>query len=272
MKNRTVSLLLAGTLACSSAALFSGCGKPYYSDQFSNIKWPDSKLAKMLPEPESTIGKIETDSADRLEVCIGKTTADQYENYLSSCKENGFTENYYNGSLSDYTYYRAENAEGYSLTLQYHSKDNNSAYKPLKETMKIELHTPSEKEEDTEHETEKPTEKPAEKPTEKETEKPKENSESSKSESRDSGEISNDFREMMDSYEAFFDEYVAFMKRYKENPSDLSLLSEYADYMSKYSDYLDKLDDIEQDELTDAELAYYMEVHSRILKKIADAT
>ena len=76
----------------------------------------------------------------------------------------------------------------------------------------------------------------------------------------------------MDSYEAFFDEYVAFMKRYKENPSDLSLLSEYADYMSKYSDYLDKLDDIEQDELTDAELAYYMEVHSRILKKIADAT
>ena len=40
----------------------------------------------------------------------------------------------------------------------------------------------------------------------------------------------------------------------------------------KYSDYLNKLDDVDQDELTDAELAYYMEVHTRILKKIADAT
>ena len=264
MKNRTVSLLLAGTLACSSATLFGGCGKPYYSDQFTTLKWPDSKLAKMLPAPESNIGKIETDSADWLEVCIGKTTADQYENYLSSCKENGFTENYYNSTLLSYTYYQAENADGYRLRLEYHSNDDKSEYEPMKETMKIELHTPSEKDEDTEPETEKPTEKPAE--------KPKESSESSKSESRNSDEISSEFKEMMDSYEAFFDEYAAFMKKYKENPSDLSLLSEYTDYLSKYSDYLNKLDDVDQDELTDAELAYYMKVHTRILKKIADAT
>ena len=74
----------------------------------------------------------------------------------------------------------------------------------------------------------------------------------------------------MDSYEAFFDEYVAFMKKYKENPSDLELLGEYADYMSKYSDYLAKLSAVEQDDLSAADLAYYTEVYARIMKKMAE--
>ena len=75
---------------------------------------------------------------------------------------------------------------------------------------------------------------------------------------------------MMDSYEAFFDEYIAFLKKYEENPSDLTLLSEYADYMSKYSDYMSKLNAVDTDSLSAADLAYYTEVNTRILKKLAD--
>ena len=73
----------------------------------------------------------------------------------------------------------------------------------------------------------------------------------------------------MDSYEAFFDSYIEFMKKYKENPGDLTMISEYADYMSKYTDYMSKLTAMDTTTLSVADLAYYNEVHSRILKKMA---
>ncbi|MDD6830762.1 MAG: hypothetical protein PUE37_04095 [Firmicutes bacterium] len=37
----------------------------------------------------------------------------------------------------------------------------------------------------------------------------------------------------MDSYEDFMNDYADFMKKYKSNPSDVSLLADYADYMTK---------------------------------------
>lgn len=40
-----------------------------------------------------------------------------------------------------------------------------------------------------------------------------------------------DFKKAMDSYEDFMDEYCSFMKSYQEDPSDASLLEDYASYM-----------------------------------------
>lgn len=100
-----------------------------------------------------------------------------------------------------------------------------------------------------------------------------ESKEESKAESKsiaDSGTVTPSFKEMMDSYEAFFDEYIDFMKKYKDNPSDLSLLSEYTEYLSKYSDYMSKLSDVDTDSLSSADLAYYTEVNARITKKLAE--
>ena len=160
MKVKSITaVVLSACLAISSAAIMTGCGKKknaYISDTFATIKWPDSKLAQMLPTPESTVGIIETDRADWFEVYIGNTTSEQYESYVSSCKENGFTENYDSGT--DYykrPYYHAENSEGYRLELEYHQLDDDANYKPMKETMTVELRSPSKKE--TEAETEKTT-------------------------------------------------------------------------------------------------------------------
>lgn len=105
--------------------------------------------------------------------------------------------------------------------------------------------------------------------TDSKTESKSESKQESKS-IADTGVVTPSFKEMMDSYEAFFDEYIAFMKRYKDNPSDLGLLGEYADYMTKYSDYMGKLSAVDTDALSAADLAYYTEVHARILKKMAD--
>lgn len=100
-------------------------------------------------------------------------------------------------------------------------------------------------------------------------EEPKEEATQEESE-RPDDEISEEFKAAMDSYEAFFDEYVEFMKRYKENPSDLELLTEASDMMVREADMIEEFDAWEEKDLTDAEMAYYLEVHSRIYKKLAE--
>ena len=88
-------------------------------------------------------------------------------------------------------------------------------------------------------------------------------------EGEDSGDLDPEFKEMMDSYEAFFDEYIAFMEKYKENPTDMSLLGELSDMITKESEMLKEMEGLDQSEMTEAELAYYLEVTERIYEKLA---
>ena len=85
-----------------------------------------------------------------------------------------------------------------------------------------------------------------------------------------SNEIDADFKAAMDSYEKFFDEYVAIMKKYKANPTDLSILTDYATYMSQYADMIQKLEEWENKDLNTAEAAYYVDVQARITKKLLE--
>ena len=102
-------------------------------------------------------------------------------------------------------------------------------------------------------------------------EKKAEESSGSEEKNEDTGAVSADFKETMDSYEAFFDEYIEFMQKYKEDPSDLTLLSEYTDFLSKYTEYMGKLSAIDKEELSTADALYYAEVSARISKKLTDA-
>lgn len=83
-------------------------------------------------------------------------------------------------------------------------------------------------------------------------------------------EIDPDFKAAMDSYEAFFDEYVAIMKKYKENPTDLSILSDYATYMGQYADMMQKFEKWQNEDLSTTETAYYIDVQARITKKLLE--
>lgn len=79
-----------------------------------------------------------------------------------------------------------------------------------------------------------------------------------------------EFKEAMDAYEAFYDEYLAFMGDYKKNPTDLSLLSKYADMLTKVSEMDEKFNAWEKGEMSNEELKYYMDVNARVLKKLGD--
>lgn len=62
------------------------------------------------------------------------------------------------------------------------------------------------------------------------------------------------------------------MKNYQANPTDASLLKSYASYVKKYAEMADSFDKWEDEDLNDAETAYYLKVQTRINKKLIDAS
>lgn len=97
-----------------------------------------------------------------------------------------------------------------------------------------------------------------------------ESEEAESTDSDDSGVLSPDFKKTMDDYEAWFDHYCEVMKKYEENPSDLELLSEMTELLSEETAMLDEMENMDQSEMNEAELAYYIEVTARIEKKLLE--
>jgi len=77
-------------------------------------------------------------------------------------------------------------------------------------------------------------------------------------------------REAIDAYESFVDRYIEFMGKYENSDGDLSILLDYAKFMEELNEYTDKMDALE-DDLNDAEYAYYLEVLNRCNGKMIKA-
>ena len=80
------------------------------------IKWSNSKLASLLPVPESNVGSIVNDYNYGYEVYVGNTSKAEYDTYIAECEENGFNLNI---QKTDTTFY-AENELGYELIVEYY--------------------------------------------------------------------------------------------------------------------------------------------------------
>ena len=218
--------------------------------EMTTITWPTSAAGKQLPTPKSTTGKFSYEYSDNFFVYVGNTSRTDYAEYVNACSEKGFNVDYSKGD----DYYYADNSEGWHVSIRY---EGNSI-------MSIDIDAPGE---DDDNDTSTPstdssTQTPEPDPTEKEPDKDISNN---------SG-IDPDFKAAMDSYEKFMDEYVAFMKKYKENPSNLGLLADYAKYMSKYADFVEDFEKLADEEMNAAETAYYIDVQARVSKKLLEIT
>ena len=100
--------------------------------------------------------------------------------------------------------------------------------------------------------------------------KPSNKSTSSGQESSGSTGVSPAFKKSMDDYAAFMDKYVDVMKRYKASPSDAKVMAEYAEFMKKYAEFAESIKKVDQSSLSTADAAYYLEVTSRVAKKLAE--
>ena len=83
-------------------------------------------------------------------------------------------------------------------------------------------------------------------------------------------EIRPEVKEFLDAYEAYMDEYVEFMQRYSNaDPGDMAaMMADYYAMMSRYAEFSKKIDALDESELTNAELAYYLEVTNRVNQKL----
>lgn len=227
--------------------------------EMSSIVWPSSKAASQLPVPKSTIGNFISDSDDNLNVYVGNTSREDYNNYVKACADKGFKVGYDNSKNR----YSAKNDAGWDLSLSYEGNsvmnislsapDNNSGSNDNKKSTNSKDSSGS-----AESKSSKPQKNDAK------SAKPKQNN------AKSANGLRSDFKAAMDSYESTMNEYVEFMKKYKANSSDAELISEYADYMQKYADTADKFQSWKSNNLNNAELSYYLAVQARVTKKLAE--
>lgn len=257
MKKRLMMVMCCGIMILGN---LSGCNAMKTKE--TEYHWPTSTLVKSLPVPESKYGEIVLDAEDSFEIDVFNTSKSQFADYINACKENGFNVDYYGTEDS----YDAENKDGYTLSLSYDKR---------KKTMNIDIYDLDDDTEDTQEpeETEEPEETDDSenaKDTSKDSSKTDKKEKKKTSSKKKDGAVDADFKKMMDSYEDFFDEYIEFMKKYENSDDVAGMLNDYADYMTKYADYMQKLNDVDTDNLSTADAAYYTKVQARIVKKLAE--
>lgn len=216
----------------------------YTKEKAENLVWSEYVLSDKLPEPKTLEGRLNYDSSSSLSLYIMGVDKNEYKDYISACKDKGYTVDIYNSSSS----FRAKNKEGYSLYLFYDEDDKEYS---------ISLSAP--KEESTSEEIKKES-KPAEVQKE----------EKSILDTSSNG-LRTNFKKAMDDYESFMNEYVEFMKKYSSNPSDTSLLNDYSNYMAKYAKAMESFEKWDEEDMSDEEAKYYLEVQTRVNKKLLEA-
>lgn len=215
--------------------------------KMKEFEWPTNGLGAMLPKPISNLGNVSWDNSEKFIVHLGNISKNDYNEYVKTCEDIGFSNEHSKSEKS----YRAKNSEGYEVHLMYLGAN----------VIEISIKAPEGK---TITNTNTPTSNENTKPTE-ETQAPTTTS------NNNSTEIGQEFKKAMDSYETFMDEYVTFMKKYSSNPSDLELLKDYANMMSKYQTAMKDFEKWNSSDLNKDEQKYYIEVQTRVTKKLSDA-
>lgn len=114
--------------------------------------------------------------------------------------------------------------------------------------------------------TARPTAAPTAEPTAEPTEEPTPEPQTAAAEN----EIRPEVKEFLDAYEACMDEYVDFMQKYlnADPTSMVSMMGDYYSILARYTEFAEKIDAFDESELTNAELAYYLEVTNRVSQKL----
>ena len=82
--------------------------------------------------------------------------------------------------------------------------------------------------------------------------------------------VTPELKKFLDEYEAFVNDYCDFMETYDQ--SDTSAMMEYLSLLQKYADFAEAADAYDQDEMSDADLKYYLEVTTRIEKRLLEVS
>lgn len=210
--------------------------------EMGTLNWPKSEIASLLPIPESIVGKVSTDTAEGCYIYVGETSIDDFNAYADECSDYGFSVDYERGDK----FYNAQDEAGNVLSLSY--QGNNVMVIQITKSDEAEVN---------------------------ETEIQTETSSNQEEITENTAELVDgmrpEFKKAMDSYEEFMNEYCEFMKKYAESDStDMELLTDYTNYMSKYAEVVEDFEAWDDGEMNTAETEYYLEVQTRVNKKLLE--
>ena len=83
--------------------------------ELGNIIWPKNDLVALLPNPETSTGKIEKSNSETFRCFLGEMSKSDLESYINECTVTGFS---IDSERAD-GYYKAKNENGDILTLEY---------------------------------------------------------------------------------------------------------------------------------------------------------
>ena len=87
-------------------------------------------------------------------------------------------------------------------------------------------------------------------------------------------EVDPEFKAALDQYEAFIDGYCDFLEVYlkADTNTQLSMMEDYAEWMSQYAEVMDAVRTLDacQNEMTPAQLSYYIEVTARVSQRMIE--
>ncbi len=244
--------ILCGMLAIGT---FSGCGgaKDDVKQETSTFTWPTSELAKAIPVANISSGEVDINSDTLLVINWYKASLDDYNQYVGQCKDAGYTVD----SIEFDNYYHAKSEAGYDLGIDYKEDDKEIriqlGFTSVDSTSSDNSSSPAE---DTISDMENNTDSST--------------VDQSTDTSTDSIGIRPEVKEFLDSYESFMNEYADFMEKYNNSNDVASMMKDYTTYMTKYADFTQKYEDLGDDDLNDEELKYYVDVQSRVTKRLID--
>lgn len=235
-------------LSCYSDEMSIRLEAPVAMDSYA---WPTSGPAAALPKPASDKGKIDSNSSTHFSILVGDTSAQDYSAYVDECLQAGFDVDFHR---SDETFW-ASNADGAKVNVDFKgNKQMMISVQAAKESASSES---------------KPADASAASASTSETPAASADAAPAADTSASADGVSPDLKATMDSYEEFMNKYVDFMQKYKDGGSSMSMAADYAKMVAQYSDMTKKIDALDDSEMSDADLAYYLEVMGRVNEKLA---
>lgn len=82
---------------------------------YTEIKWSEKEIAKLVPVPKSLLGEIKEDTDKKFNVIISNITLNDYNEYVSLCEKNGFNIDIDKEDKS----FSAKNTDSYRFNVEY---------------------------------------------------------------------------------------------------------------------------------------------------------
>lgn len=224
--------------------------------EYSNFIWPSNQLVNTIEKYNTDKGKVlySTDKWFFMRLFIANKK--EFLNYIEKIKQKGYDlEEDFTGNK-----YTAKNRNDnlLKIEIEYLDKDNNTYIRH--DMMEITIKKEESKEERAKRQ----------KAEEEQKAKERKEQEQKKNESpkTTSNTIDPQFKKAMDSYESAMKEYSSFMKKYTSSSNPVSMMTDYNRIMEKYINANNEFNKIKKESLNSAELAYYLEVQSRVVKNM----